>query len=157
LLVEVQALVTQSTYGPPRVTTVGVETSRVLLILQILEKRTGLQIAGQDIFVNVAGGIRAVEPGVDLAIVAALASSHTDRPVPEDVALFGEVGLTGEVRAVDQARRRVGELAKLGFARCILPAGNCAIFEREGSAPENIRLEGVRTVSEALDGLFGVS
>jgi DNA repair protein RadA/Sms len=157
LLVEVQALVTQSSYGPPRVTAVGLETSRVLLILQILEKRTGLQIAGQDVFVNIAGGVRALEPGLDLAIVAALASSHMDRAVPTDVALFGEVGLTGEVRAVDQARSRVGELAKLGFARCVLPTGNRTVFDREGGAPEGMLLEAVSTVPEALETLFGVS
>ncbi len=156
LLVEVQALVTPNAYGPPRVTTVGVETTRVLLMLQILEKRSGLHIAGQDVFVSLAGGVRAVEPGIDLAIMAALASSHMDRPVPEDTALFGEVGLTGEVRAVDQARGRVGELGKMGFSRCVLPRGNADALAKEGVSPGGIRLDPVRTVSEVLDQLFGM-
>lgn len=157
LLVEVQALVSANAYGPPRVTTVGVETGRVLLMLQILEKRTGLHVAGQDVFVNVAGGVRAIEPGIDLAIIAALASSHMDRPVPAETALFGEVGLTGEVRAVDQARGRVSELAKLGFARCVLPRGNADALEKEGNRIGGIDLSPARTVSEVLEDLFGMS
>jgi DNA repair protein RadA/Sms len=156
LLVEVQALVSPSSYGPPRVTAIGVETGRVLLMLNILEKRTGLKVLGHDVFVNIAGGVRVNEPAVDLGLIAAIASSKLDLAVPQHVALFGEVGLTGEVRAVGQASSRLSEVGKLGFELCVLAQGNVEALKREGEAlPTGIRLCQVKAVGDVLRELFG--
>ena len=99
LMIEVQALVTTPSYGPPRVTSVGVDTNRVILLLNILDKRTSIKVAGMDVFINVAGGMKVSEPAADLGIALAILSSHLDRPLPANQAVFGELGLTGEVRA----------------------------------------------------------
>lgn len=129
LMVEIQALVTTPTYGPPRVTSVGVDTNRVILILNILEKRTGVKVAGMDVFINVAGGLRVSEPAADLGIALALMSSHLDRPLPPEQAVFGELGLTGEVRAVSMAERRAQEARKLGFSQIVMPASNAKMVD----------------------------
>lgn len=133
LLVEVQALVGDSHAGSPRRTVTGVNPNRVNLLLAVLEKRAGLHFSDRDVFVNVAGGVRLDEPAADLAVALALVSSFRDAPAPAHLAAFGEVGLAGEVRAVDMAQQRVAEAAKFGFSRCILPRG-CA---------KNIAVEGV--------------
>lgn len=125
LLVEVQALVSEAHAGTPRRTVTGVNPNRIALLLAVLERHAGLRFSDRDVFVNVAGGIRLDEPAADLAAAMALASSLLARPVAADVAVFGEVGLSGEIRAVSAARLRAREAAKFGFARCILP-GNCA-------------------------------
>lgn len=145
LLVEIQALVTPSVYGTPRRTTIGVDSNRLALLVAVLEKKAGLHLGGQDIFLNVAGGARLNEPAADLAMMLAVASSHLDRPVPPHALVFGEVGLAGEVRAVTQPEPRIGEAAKLGFSQCVLPSGNL----RRLSAGV-IQLQGVATVQEAL-------
>lgn len=155
LLVEVQALVSPNSYGPPRVTTIGVDTNRVLLMLNILEKRTGLKVLGHDVFVNVAGGVKVAEPAVDLGLVAAIASSHLDVAIDQGVVLFGEVGLTGEVRAVGQATQRLSEVGKLGFEACVLSEGNVRTMAQEGDPMPGIELRGVDTVSDVLKRLFG--
>lgn len=149
LLVEIQALVTPSAYGTPRRTTIGVDSNRLALLVAVLEKKAGLQLGGQDIFLNVAGGARLNEPAADLAILLAVASSHLDRPVPADTIVFGEVGLAGEVRAVNQPEPRLGEAAKLGFQHCFLPSGNLKRLSGSG-----IRLHGISTVQEALQALL---
>ena len=125
LLVEVQALVGDSHTGSPRRTVTGVNPNRVNLLLAVLEKRAGLHFSDRDVFVNVAGGVKLDEPAADLAVALALVSSFRDRPVAANLAAFGEVGLAGEVRAVDMAQQRVAEAVKFGFNQCILPRG-CA-------------------------------
>lgn len=125
LLVEVQALVGESHAGSPRRTVTGVNPNRVSLLLAVLEKRVGLHFADRDVFLNVAGGVRLDEPAADMAVALALASSFRERPVKAQLAAFGEIGLAGEVRAVDMARQRVSEAAKFGFTNCIVP-GACA-------------------------------
>ncbi len=145
LLVEIQALVTPSVYGTPRRTTIGVDSNRLALLVAVLEKKAGLHLGGQDIFLNVAGGARLNEPAADLAMMLAVASSHLDRPIPPHAIVFGEVGLAGEVRAVTQPEPRIGEAAKLGFSQCILPSGNLRRL-----SPGTMELQGVATVQEAL-------
>jgi DNA repair protein RadA/Sms len=150
LLVEVQALVSTSSYGNARRMASGLDQNRLSLLLAVLEKRAGLNLAADDVFVNVAGGMTVDEPAADLAIVAAVASSVRNRPLQSGTAVFGEVGLAGEVRGTSQAALRVREAAQMGFARCVLPEGNCA----PADAPEGCEIVGVRTVSEALDQLM---
>ena len=120
ILLEVQALVSPSSLALPRRQSMGVDPGRVSLLVAILEKRVGLGLGGQDLFVNVAGGVRLTEPAADLGIALAVASSFLDRPVPADTLIFGEVGLTGEVRAVSAPELRLKEGAKLGFKRALL-------------------------------------
>ncbi len=150
ILVELQALVGGSSFGTPRRTAIGFDHNRVALLVAVLEKKVGLSLLAQDIFLNVAGGVRLDEPAVDLGVVAALASSHLNRPVAQRTILFGEVGLAGEVRAVSRPELRVREAARLGFERCLLPAGNLKNLE----APPGMELIAVRSAAEALDGLF---
>ncbi|MEJ2200866.1 MAG: DNA repair protein RadA [Desulfuromonadaceae bacterium] len=150
ILVELQALVSGSSFGTPRRTTMGIDHNRVSLLVAVLEKKVGLSLLAQDIFLNVAGGVRLDEPAVDLGVMAALASSHLNKPVPARTILFGEVGLAGEVRAVSRPELRIKEAARLGFDRCLLPAGNL----KNLIAPEGIELIGVRSAEEALEGLF---
>lgn len=159
LLVEVQALVSASNYGPPRVTSIGVERNRVELLLNIVEKRTGLKVAGHDVFVNVAGGVKVTEPAADLGIATAIVSSYLDRGVPSNAVAFGEIGLTGEVRAVTQSVARLGEAKKLGFERAILPRGNVAEIEEvsgvDESPFEGFGLDFARTLADAVKSVFG--
>jgi DNA repair protein RadA/Sms len=122
LLVEVQALVAPSSLGSPRRVAQGLDGSRLALLVAVLERRTGLRFADQDVFVNLVGGLRLREPALDLAVAAALVSSSADRPVPADLAVFGEVGLLGEVRAVSRTSERVREAAALGFERVAMAA-----------------------------------
>ncbi len=150
ILVELQALVSGASFGTPRRTTMGIDHNRVSLLVAVLEKKVGLSLLSQDIFLNVAGGVRLDEPAVDLGVVAALASSHLNRPIPPRTLLFGEVGLAGEVRAVSRPELRVKEAARLGFDRCFLPVGNLKNLE----TPAGIELVGVRSAAEALDGVF---
>ncbi len=150
ILVELQALVSGSSFGTPRRTTMGIDHNRVSLLVAVLEKKVGLSLLAQDIFVNVAGGVRLDEPAVDLGVMAALASSHLNKPIPARTILFGEVGLAGEVRAVSRPELRVKEAARLGFDRCLLPAGNLKNLE----TPAGMELIGVRSAEEALEGLF---
>jgi len=145
LLVELQALVTSSSYGTPRRTTIGVDHNRLALLVAVLEKKVGLHLSGQDIFLNAAGGVRLNEPSADLAMVMAVASSHLDKAVDPQTVFIGEVGLSGEVRGISQPELRVKEAAKLGFNRCILPAGNLKQVKVKG-----VDLVGVKNVDEAL-------
>ncbi|HTO09951.1 MAG TPA: DNA repair protein RadA [Candidatus Binatia bacterium] len=148
LLLELQALVTRASFGTPRRTVLGADYNRVCLLLAVLEKRAGLPIGGQDVFVNVAGGGRVNEPAADLGVVIAAASSYLERPVPPDVLVLGEVGLTGEVRAVNGIEVRLRAAAQLGFKTAIVPRSNV-----EGSLP--MAVKGVATVSDALGALLG--
>lgn len=145
LLVEIQSLVTQSAFSQPRRTANGIDLNRLHLLLAVLGKRIGLQLHTQDVFVNVVGGLKINEPAADLAIAAAIASSYREKSIPRNVALIGEIGLGGELRAVSQLDKRLNEAAKLGFTRCIVP--------RSGRRPvqvEGIEAVPVRTVVEAL-------
>jgi DNA repair protein RadA/Sms len=157
ILVEVQALVSTSTFGNARRTAMGFDATRLSLLLAVLEKRAGLPLMADDVFVNVAGGMTVDEPAADLCVAAAVASSHRNRPIGADTAVFGEVGLAGEVRAITQAARRVREAEQMGFTRCVLPKGNVETLETAPRGPgENggCQLVGVRTIGEALDLLF---
>jgi DNA repair protein RadA/Sms len=150
ILVEVQALVVSTNFGMPRRTAQGVDTNRVSLLAAVMEKRLGFHLFNQDIFLNIAGGMQVEEPAADLAVISAIASSFRDRPIDPDMVIFGEVGLGGEVRGINQPELRVKESAKLGFKRCLLPEQN-----REKMKTEmEIELIGVRTVQEAMEALF---
>jgi DNA repair protein RadA/Sms len=150
LLVEVQALVSSSTYGNARRMASGIDQNRLSLLLAVLEKRAGLNLMADDVFINVAGGITVDEPAADLAITGAVASSLRNRTIRAGTAVFGEVGLAGEVRGVSQASLRVREAAQMGFTRCVVPQGNCS----PADAPAGIELVAVKTVSEALEQLI---
>ena len=151
ILVEVQALVSSSLYGNARRMAIGIDQNRLSLLVAVLEKRAGLSLVGEDVFVNVAGGMSIDEPAADLAVVASVASSLRNRPVRQKTAVFGEVGLAGEVRAVTQAARRVREAAQMGFTRCILPKGN---LDPRDLAADTCEVVGVSVIGEALDALF---
>ncbi len=150
ILVELQALVSSSSFGTPQRTAIGIDHKRIALLIAILEKKVELSLGGQDIFLNVAGGVRLDEPAVDLGAIAALASSHLNKAIDPQTVLFGEVGLTGEVRAVSQPELRVKEAARLGFNRCVLPKSSLKNLE----VPDGMHLIGVRHASEALDAIF---
>jgi DNA repair protein RadA/Sms len=150
MLVEVQALVSTSSYGNARRTASGLDQGRLSLLLAVLEKRAGLNLIAEDVFVNVAGGISVDEPAADLGVLTAVASSVRNRPVQERTAVFGEIGLAGEVRGVSQSALRVREAAQMGFSRCIVPHGNCS----PSDVPAGVELIGVKTVGEALDQLI---
>jgi DNA repair protein RadA/Sms len=150
MLVEIQALVSTSSYGNARRMTSGLDQNRLSLLLAVLEKRAGLNLVAEDVFVNVAGGIAVDEPAADLGVVAAVASSVRNRPIKPSTAMFGEVGLAGEVRGISQAALRVREAAQMGFTRCVVPQGNCAPED----TPAGCELVPVRNVSEALDALM---
>ena len=146
ILLEVQALVCHSNFGIPRRTAAGTDFNRVNLLMAVLEKRVGLQMGACDAYVNIAGGIKMNEPAIDLGIVLALVSSYKNRPIDEKTICFGEVGLSGEVRAVNMAEQRVLEAKKLGFSTCILPeVSKASMKEIEGS-----RLIGVKNVKDAI-------
>lgn len=147
LLVEIQALVCQSNFGIPRRQTTGTDFNRVNLLMAVLEKRSGLQLASCDAYVNITGGIKIMEPAIDLGIVLAIVSSFRNRAMSPKLIAFGEVGLSGEVRAVSMARQRVAEAEKLGFTTCIVPYV-CAEDCRKNS---RIRVIGVRTVQDAIN------
>ncbi len=151
ILVEVQALVTPTSLGMPRRQATGVDAGRLSLLVAVLEKRMGLAFGNQDIFVNVAGGVRLTEPAADLGIIAALTSSLLDQPVPGDTLIFGEVGLTGEVRTVGQTELRLKEGAKLGFQRALLARGQ----KDPALKMSELQLVEVSSVREALAKLFG--
>jgi DNA repair protein RadA/Sms len=149
ILVEVQALVSSSTYGTARRMASGVDQQRLSLLLAVLEKRAGLNLIGDDVFVNVAGGMTVDEPASDLGVVAAIASSVRNRVISAATAMFGEVGLAGEIRAITQSSLRIREAAQMGFRRCILPEAN--IDRSDRAAAGDCELVGVRTIGEALD------
>jgi DNA repair protein RadA/Sms len=150
ILVEVQALVSTSTYGNARRMASGIDQGRLSLLLAVLEKRAGLNLAGDDVFVNIAGGMAIDEPAADLAVVAAIASSVRNRVIQPSTAMFGEVGLAGEVRGTSQSALRVREAAQLGFSRCIVPDANIDPADRSPS-DGGCEIVGVRTIGEALD------
>jgi DNA repair protein RadA/Sms len=150
LLLELQALVAPANFGSPRRTVIGADYNRVCLLLAVLEKRVGLPLMTQDAFINVAGGAKVTEPAADLGVVIAAASSYLDRPVRGDVVVIGEVGLTGEVRAVAGLPARLREAAALGFAAAVVPQNNLATREAQP-----LEVQGVGSVEEAVKALLG--
>jgi DNA repair protein RadA/Sms len=146
ILIEIQALVCQTNFNLPRRTSVGIDYNRVNLLMAVLEKRAGLMLAGNDAYVNLAGGMRLNEPAIDLGIIVALVSSFKNNPVDPQTIIFGEVGLAGEVRGVSMAAQRVKEAAKLGFTTCILPKINCEGLDDV----KGMKLIGVSNISEVL-------
>ena len=149
ILVEVQALVSTGAYGTARRTASGIDQHRLGLLLAVLEKRVGLNVTGDDVFVNIAGGMIVNEPAADLGIIAAVASSVRNRPIDASTAVFGEVGLAGEVRGISQAALRIREAAQLGFRRCVVPAAN-----HEKHDLKDFETIPVGAVDEALDVLI---
>jgi DNA repair protein RadA/Sms len=150
VLVEIQALVSSSKYGTGRRMTQGVDQNRVALMIAMLEKRAGMQLLGDDVFVNIAGGLEVDEPAVDLGLVTAIASSFRNQPIDAHTAVFGEVGLTGEVRGSTQAAVRAREAQALGFKKIVMPASNTSGLEKL----LGLRVIGVRSVDEALSELL---
>ena len=147
MLMEIQALVCKSNFGMPRRTAAGIDYNRVNLLMAVLEKRVGLPLSGYDAYVNIAGGMKVQEPAIDLGIVMAVISSFKNRPIEEHMIAFGEVGLSGEVRAVSQAAIRVSEAKKLGFGTCVLPK----VCLDKLPKTEGIRLIGVQSVKDVMD------
>ena len=147
ILVEIQALVCHSNFNMPRRTAAGCDYNRVNLLMAVIEKRAGLRLAESDAYINIAGGIRMNEPAVDLGIVLAIISSYKEMPVPDDLICFGEVGLSGEVRAVNLAEQRIAEAAKLGFSRVIMPKVNLSGIRGKY---RQLDLVGVENVQEAM-------
>ena len=151
MLIEIQALVCQSNFGIPRRTAVGTDFNRVNLLMAVLEKRLGLRMGQTDAYVNLAGGMRLLEPALDLGIVMALVSSFKNKVISDQTVIFGEVGLSGEVRAVNMAQQRVLEAQKLGFTKCILPSAN---LDGLSDIPEKMRIVGVSNVADAINELI---
>lgn len=151
LLVEIQALASTTSFGNPRRTANGVDFNRLLLLVAVLSKRVGLRLFDQDVFVNVVGGMRINEPAADLGVALAIASSFQNVPLPADLVAVGEIGLSGELRAVGHLSRRLHEAAKLGFRRCIVPATH----RRGSDLPAGIEAIPARSLSDALSVVMG--
>ena len=151
ILLEVQALVSTAAYGTPQRSATGFDTRRLNMLLAVLEKRVGFRLGAKDVFLNIAGGIRVSDPALDLAVVMAVLSSNIDAPLPSSTVFAGEVGLSGEIRAVSRVEQRVFEAEKLGFKRIFVPAGNCKAFTR---MPDRVEVHFVSRVSEICRALF---
>ncbi len=151
ILVEVQALVCQTNFNMPRRTAAGTDYNRVNLLMAVIEKRLGIRLGGYDAYINVAGGMRISEPALDLGIVAAIISSYQNQAFDSKTVCFGEIGLVGEVRAVNLSEQRVMEAAKLGFERCIMPRANFQKLNVSKNALNGMRLSGVSSIYELLE------
>lgn len=150
ILVELQSLVSSTSFGNPRRTILGIDHNRVALLVAVMEKKLGMHLMGHDIFINVAGGVKINEPAIDMGIVSSIASSFLDRPITKKTIIFGEVGLTGEVRAISHVETRVAEAKKMGFTRCLVPQSNV----KRMAGIKGIELVGVKHVEEAVEELF---
>lgn len=152
ILVEVQALVCQTNFNMPRRTAVGVDYNRVNLLMAVMEKRMGISLAGCDAYVNVAGGMRVSEPGIDLAIVLALLSSYKNRALDSKTIVFGEVGLTGEIRSISMTAQRIREAEKMGYKTCILPRSRAARLtaEQAGTSLRFLEVGSIKELAEVL-------
>jgi DNA repair protein RadA/Sms len=151
LMVEIQALVSRTNFGMPRRTSIGVDFNRVNLLVAVLEKRAGMQLGGMDIFINIVGGLKILEPAVDLGIITTIASSAKEVPVAPKTFVFGEIGLSGEIRAVAQSELRLKEAAKIGFKTAVIPAGNADKIKNN----EGLTVIGVRNIEECLKAVLG--
>ncbi len=152
ILTEVQALVSYTTFGNPRRSANGIDFNRAVMLIAVLEKRGGLDLGNYDTYVNIAGGMRINEPSLDLSLVASIASSFKNEVIDEYTLIFGEVGLTGEVRAVTNAERRLQEAIKMGFKTCIMPRANIKNIDEK--LCKKITVYGVRSVNEMLQMIF---
>ncbi|MCE5262409.1 MAG: DNA repair protein RadA [Deltaproteobacteria bacterium] len=150
ILIEVQSLVSSTSFGMPRRTAIGVDHNRVSLLTAVMDKICGIHLGGSDIFLNVAGGVKVDETAIDLGIVAAMASSFLNRPIAAGTVVFGEVGLTGEVRGISQTELRIREAARMGFSRCILPR----TLSCEGLHQQRMELIPIRSLNELTEHLF---
>ena len=150
ILVELQALASSTNLGTPRRTILGLDANRVALLVAVMEKKLGMHLMSHDIFMNVAGGVKIVEPAVDMGVVAAVASSFLDRPIQSGSVVLGEVGLTGEIRAISHVEIRVAEIKKMGFTRCLIPRGNLVRM----AGMNGIELLGIGQLGEAVELLF---
>jgi DNA repair protein RadA/Sms len=148
ILVEVQALTSATAFGLPRRSANGLDNSRLQLLVAVLQKRVGLGLGGQDIFANVVGGLRVMEPAADLSVALAIASSFKERQIDHRMVAIGEIGLSGELRSVNQLDRRLNEARRLGFTKALVPP---ALGRRAGSPPSGVELIRVATVAEAVD------
>ncbi len=146
LLIELQALTTPSVYGLPRRTANGIDYNRLTMLIAVLEKKASMPLGSQDVYLNVVSGIRLVEPAVDLGTVLAIASSFRNISIPNDVVAIGEVGLTGEIRSVNMIEKRIKEIEKMGFKKCIIPENNKKLLKED----YKIDIISVRTINEAL-------
>ena len=146
VLAEVQALVTKTTFNVPRRAADGFDFNRAVLLLAVAEKRAGLKLNLFDAYINVIGGLRLDEPGADLPVALAVASSYRDQVIPDDLIAIGEVGLTGELRTVNQLAQRISEVHRLGFRKCVIPAHRAASL----NAPEGLQLIPARNIGEAI-------
>ena len=146
MLVELQALTTQSVFGFPKRTANGIDFNRLAILIAVIEKKTGLSLGSQDVYVNVVGGLRLNEPSVDLGIIMVVSSIYKNKPISKDCVIIGEVGLTGEVRRVNMIEKRIKEEEKLGFKKCIIPESNKKLLK------DKFKLDiiGVKDVQEAL-------
>ena len=147
VLAEVQALVSKTTFNVPRRTSDGFDFNRAVLLMAVAEKRAGLKLNIFDAYINVIGGLRLDEPGADLSVVLAIASSYRDKPIADDLVAIGEIGLTGEIRSVSHMNQRLGEVARLGFKKCIIPKGNTEKLE----IPSGLSVYRVRNIREAIE------
>ena len=152
MLVEVQALVTSSSFGTPRRMALGLDRDRTSLLLAVLEKRAGYPLGDQEVHVSVVGGLEVEEPAVDLGVAAAVISSFTNKPVPEKTAVFGEIGLGGELRSAPQAALRLREVAQMGFERCVIPAAGGILSPTE--RPLSLQVHPAKTLDDALQAIF---
>ena len=149
ILVEIQALTSQSVFGIPKRTANGIDYNRLYLLVAVLEKKAGMMLGGQDIYLNVVGGLKINEPSIDLGIVTATASSFKNIPIPKDTVIMGEVGLTGEVRRINLIEKRIKEAEKLGFKKCIIPESN----KKDLKEKYKLDIIGVKDVNEAMEKL----
>ncbi len=149
ILVEIQALTSQSVFGIPKRTANGIDYNRLNLLVAVLEKKAGMMLGGQDIYLNVVGGLKINEPSIDLGILVAIASSFKNIPISKDTVIIGEVGLTGEVRRINLIEKRIKEAEKLGFKKCIIPESN------KKSLKEKYKLDiiGVKDINETMNKL----
>lgn len=150
ILIEIQGLASSSGFGTPRRTVLGLDQNRVALIAAVMEKRLGINLSGLDIFMNVAGGVKVVEPAADLGIAVALASSFLDTPVAEGTTVIGEIGLTGEIRAVGHMEARVKEAVKMGFSRCLVPENS----RKQVPDIKGVVIEGIHSLKQVMEALF---
>jgi Predicted ATP-dependent serine protease len=147
ILTEIQALVTPSNFGMPRRNFIGVDYQRVNLLIAVLEKRGRINLVGADIFVNVVGGLKIIEPSSDLAVISATVSSFRDKPLPEGMVIFGEVGLSGEIRAISQTEMRLKEASRIGMKHAIIPQSNLERLKEKF----NLKIKGVRSINELIE------
>ena len=147
ILAEVQALVSKTSFNVPRRTADGFDFNRAALLLAVAEKRAGMKLSMFDAYINVIGGLRLDEPGADLPVILAVASSYRDQPIADDLVAIGEVGLTGEIRSVSQLNQRLAEVSRLGFNKCIIPKNGTEKLD----IPEGLTVYRVRNLREAIE------